>query len=450
MNSAPATQPRRNRLRAFFLSPSFLSPFLLSLAAGLALCFLLARNVRPQAQSPSAAKADSAELLPWLDPKPGCWEVRNRTVMQITNMAPAKAPSTDEAKHDCQDRMSRLTPQQRAQLGPEQLAGLEKQCEDTYAVLKKAGEQNVANLKKGVDSGPQTAMTCTKTPFGDVHGDVYDKKDPAKQCTRNAADSGGVRHMHVACNDFSGDFDRIDAEHFKGTKQSSGLAADPDSSGQRPMAKTTTTFTAKWISEGQPHLPYSPPMTDLDGVRPQGPYGVGWLDPFRLVAEIDGRRFIAEKAFLLINYADRGTAETYGPALSDVFQKIYMHCAVVAMAMHLHLDQQQPWKGRIDGSFDGRSAAQKFARFDADPGRFSRYSNEWNEIVSRGDPGGTSNAELARQDALFDEPTMNLLWDAYFSQYKTKVEKDAALEKVKEKCKLTVLDPDFFAGKRPD
>jgi len=387
--------------------------------------------------------------------RPGCWEVRNRTVFQTPGLTAAKTPTADEAKRDCQDRMSRLGPQQRAQLGPEQLAGLEKQCEDTYAVLKKAGEQNVERLKTGVDSGPQTAITCTKTPFGDVRGAVYDKKDPAKDCTRNVADSGGVRHMHVACNDFSGDFDRIDPEHFKGTKQNWGLAADPDASGQRPMAKTTTTFTAKWISEGQPHPPYSPPMTDLDGVRPKGPFSVAWLDPYRLVAEIDGKQFIAQQAFLLINYADEGTAENYGPALSDIFQKIYMHTEVAAMAMHLHLDQQQPWKGRIEGSLGGWSAAQAatlgFRNFDADPGRFSRYSTDWDKVVIRGDNGQSyATSFTQKQDALWTEQAMNTLWEAYFSQYKTQTEEVAALEKVKEKCKLTVLDPDFFAGRRRD
>jgi hypothetical protein len=39
-----------------------------------------------------------------------------------------------------------------------------------------------------------------------------------------------------------------------------------------------------------------------------------------------------------------------------------------------------------------------------------------------------------------------ILWDAYFDQAATQAERQALLSQIQEKYKLTVVDPDFFAG----
>ena len=440
MNVTSHTRLVCNRIRRFFLAS----------IATLISCVLLAGGVCAQTQSGNSTNADSG-VLPWLDVKAGCWEVRSQLVRTIKQATPQPGengyiPSADEA---LQKVLAGMNSEQRArQMSPEQQAEWKKQYEVTATLMRQTLKQQAVMLNKGINTGPQTGLRCSASPFADARGAVYNAKDPAKHCIRVVADSNGVRHMHIACNDFSDDFERIDAEHFKGTTQVWSPANEADATSDHPFGKDTTTLTAKWISENSPHLPYSPPMTDLDGRRPTGPYGVGWFDPFRLVAEIDGKQFIAERAYLLINHVTVGSAQNYGPSLASIFQEIYMHYAVAATAVHMHLDQQQPWKSRLAAASD--PSVDSFRNFDVHTERFATYSNEWNEIVDRGSPGHDGTAFIQQQGALWSEPTMNLLWDAYFSQYNTKAEKDAALQQVKEKYKLTILDPDFFAGTRRD
>lgn len=423
--------------------------FFLAAIAILVSCGLLTDELCAQTQPRNPANADS-DVLPWLDVKSGCWEIRSQVVRTIKQATPKPGengyiPSADEA---LQKVLAGMSPEQRArQMSPAQQAEWKKQYEITTGPLKQAVAQQVVMLNKGMNSGPQTGLQCSASPFADARGAMYNAKDPAKHCTRTVADSGSVRHMHIACNDFSDDFERIDAEHFKGTTQVWSPANEAEATSDHPFGKDTTTLTAKWISEGKPHLPYSPPMTDLDGRRPTGPYGVGWLDPYRVVAEIDGKQFIAERAYFLINHITEGSAQNYGPSLANIFQEIYMHYAVAATAVHMHLDQREPWRSRLKA---GSANLDFFRNFDAHTERFATYSGEWNEIVDRGSPGHDGTAFVQKQDALWTEPNMNLLWDAYFSQYGTKGEKDEALQQVKEKYKLTVLDPDFFAGTRRD
>jgi len=438
-----------NFARHAHLGHYYVRRFLLAAIPSFFSCFLLAPGICAQTLASNPANADSS-VLPWLDVKPGCWEVRAQTVRTIKQSAPQPGesgyiPSADEA---LQKTLAGMNAEQRArQMSPEQQIQWKKGYEATTAPIRQALKQQAAMMNKGISFGPQASLRCNPSPFADARGSVYNAKDPAKHCSRAVADSNGVRHMHIACNDFSNDYDRPDAEHFKGTTQVWSPANEADATSDHPFAKDTTTFTAKWISDMRPHLPYSPPMTDLDGVRPKGPYAVGWLDPYRLVAEIDGKQVIAERAYLLINFAPGGIEQTYGPALPDIFQNIYMHLAVGATAIHMHLDQKEPWKSWLEA---GHSAPNTDSFRNFDPEQFATYSNDWDKVVSRGSPGHGGTAEAQKEDATFAQTPMNILWKAYFSQYKTQAEKDAALQQVKEKYKLKILDPDFFAGTRRD
>jgi hypothetical protein len=94
-------------------------------------------------------------------------------------------------------------------------------------------------------------------------------------------------------------------------------------------------------------MPYAAPPTGLDGVRPKGLFEVDWLDPFRLVAVVDGNQFIARQAYLVINAATTGTIDEYGPVLADVMQKVCLHYALAYEAVKLHLDRQELWKGQL-------------------------------------------------------------------------------------------------------
>jgi hypothetical protein len=314
-------------------------------------------------------------------------------------------------------------------MSPQDLEAQRKMIAVLVDAARKAPAQTAAIMQKGTTV---TQLVCTATPFTDAQAAMYGSTDPAKHCVRTATDSGGVRHMRAACCDHEADFVRTDAEHFKGSTAHWAPAVAGSAPG---MVRDERTFVGKWVGEMQPHLPSSPPVTDLDGVRPLGPFAVASLDPYRIVAEIDGHQFIAQRAYLLINYASEGAAQTWGPSLPELFQNIYMRNEIAATALREKLRK------------DGPDAIRNF---DQPPQKWQQFCNESGCEVDRTTGLHSSSAFGLRHDAEALEGTLNDLWGAYFSRYATQAEKDAALASVKLKYKLTILDPDFFAGHRRD
>lgn len=393
--------------------------------AALCGCICMVQDLHAQ-----AAAGAAAPQLPWLEVKSGCWQIRQHLFQTSTaDTDAAGASAADAANRQYRDWLNKLTPEQRAKISPQDMEAQRKMIAVLADAARKAPAQRAAIMQKGATL---TQITCTATPFANAHAMMYGSSDPAKQCVRTATDSGGVRHMHLACSDHEADFERTDAQHFKGSTARWAPAGDASA---KDIVRDATTFAGKWISEQGPHLPSSPPTTDLDGVRHLGPFAVASFDPYRLVAEIDGHRFIAQRAYLLLNYASEGAAQTWGPTLPELFQNIYMRNAVAATALREGLRKAGP---------------NAIRSFDTQPQKWLQLCGDWSCEVNRDSPGHSSTAFMLKHDAEAMEPTLNDLWGAYFKRYPTQAEKAAALANLKSKYKLTVLDPDFFAGHRRD
>lgn len=398
----------------------------------------------------NVADVDSGKVQP-LNLKPGCWQVRTQgnTDMNLANLPapaeppPPKLPSVDEAMKQWLDH---LTPDQRAHLTQVQIdqtreilkANLEHPIKAPSAaeIQKQQAEFLTKTLAKG---GNLTQVVCTATPFLPQGKELYGTG--TKECTRSIQASGQELLGHVACPGRVTDYKRIDSEHFSGTLVSTGVS-HLNAKTDVPYTTTETT-TSKWISEASPHLPYSPPMTDLDGRRPRAPYEVATFDPYRIVAIIDEKKFIAQQAYFLLNNSSNGAAENWGPNLVNVMQKIYMRFEIYVEAARIQERQRHP------GKYPS-GAYVPLPNGGVDPYEQPNCCVVPGGTVDRDRLGHDSTATTEHQDATYQEGDINWGWDFYFSQARTPEEKQALLRKVQEKYKVTVVDPDFFFGTRRD
>jgi len=393
---------------------------------------------------------DSGKVLP-LNLKPGCWQVRTHTstVVKTPENLPAtatppppKRPTVEEAMKQW---LSTLTPEQHAHLTQAQIdqvrtifkASLEQPANGpTPAELQKQQADWITKLlAKG---GTTTDIICTDTPGIQQGKELYGTLP--KECTRSIQVSGQTWSGHRECPPRVADYKRTDAENASETIVETGMTNASDAPMQLAFTKTTT-ITSKWVAEAVPHMPYSVPSTDLDGNRPRGPFAVATFDPYRLVAIIDGKKFIARNAYFLINAQTNAEAEEWGPNLAHVMQKTYVQKEIYFEALRLRARLKDP--GRFPPGEDVPGIPDPFATPKCcvvpRPG-----------VIDRDTPGHDSSATEEHRDAEYSLGEVNPQWDFYFSQAKTPREKQALLEQVEERYKITVLDPDFFAGTRRD
>jgi hypothetical protein len=347
--------------------------------------------------------------------------------------------SPEEQEKILNDWLAKLTPAQRAEFNAEH-------PNQTPASMAAAGRAaDVASAKKaeaGTRVEDATRMVCTSLPFFDIAKEIYGRTAPT--CAKTFSLSGTVNHIQVACPALNGrkitdDYDRFDSENMKGVRRNVKVPNPSDSNAAQEATMSdfpfgtsqTTTTVAKWIGEGQPHMPHSPPPTALNGVRPMGPALVTWLDRFRIVARFEGQPLTAKDAYVAINRASLDTKLKYEPDEIALLQHILLQLNVAADAVKLHLDLQEPWKHRVD------AAGGVGIVFGPNAEGIS-----YNLLMTDTYPPPETN--LAETTFSETAPVERILWNAYFSQAKTEAEKQALLRKEEEKYKVTVVDPDFF------
>jgi len=376
-------------------------------------------------QSSAATEVDTGKVQP-LDLRPGCWEVYRRVSIAVSAPSPEAIKKTEQTIDDSirksiedLEKNPNLTPAQRAQ----SIAAAKAMADG----MKQAGAGAA-----GESAGDSPAeIFCTQTPFLDEGKDVYGTRSGA--CARTI-DGRQARHMRVVCPNRTSDYERKDSETFEATTRGEQVGADT-----RKYTQTVST-TGKWVGEASPHMPYPVPRTDLNGVRPRGPYAIAWLDRYRIVAVIDDKPIVAIHAYYLLSMIPSGASEQYGPRLSDVLQQMYMHDAIAVEAVKLGLG---PWDNASlctgslgwihcgpQADFPGLERAVMFGETSPPESISSRKMQMLASSLH-----GSSDAY---------QGAVERLWKAYFKQAKTNEEQLALLETVKQKYRITATDPDFF------
>ena len=379
------------------------------LGLGLAASFCMPAVGFSQAPAVDPADVDSGKVQP-LDLKPGCWEVRIESLSWV-------AATPQELKPEEISKMeSFMTPEQLTEF-----KSVVRTLQEGSQKYGKPAQENRQQVLRQPGGGQQ--MACTDAPFGTNGVEVYGSQ--TQKCERSVQESGGVRHMHVLCPGPEGaplflvDYQRIDEGYFTGTRV-----------GTLENWPTIMSFAGKWMGEASPHLPHSPPPTDLDGKRPLGPVTVMRLDGFRVVAMAQGVQIIAVIAAGAFGGLPANTVKAYGPNLADAYQQIYLHWSVANEAMNMMLGLQEPWKSQL--------AAQGIQNLTPSSVRF----NQWAQGNPFDQAYNTNNLSVQAQE----EARERILWDAYFSSAKTDAEKKDMLQKAQEKYKVTIIDPDFFSS----
>jgi hypothetical protein len=399
------------RVRICVVSPASAAARAIAVAAILVSNVLLPAGILAQNNSSISRNVDTGKAQP-LNLTPGCWVIQANVISK--GMFAAMAVKEKEEQQKAKSAATRAA------------------FQNSIDILKKSEANN-----KGQEI---TTFPCTLTPFSEVSAEIYGSAAP--QCKKTIDRlAGGVQHFHVQCPSVDGalvtdDYERIDARTFKGRKVKVH-PFDPANAAET-MVTESTTFQAKWTGAVTPHMPYSPALTDLKGLVPKGPFAVATYDPYRIVAIINGEQFMAKQAYYEINRISAVGIRRYGPSLADRFENIYIHYEIAEDVLKLHLDQQEPWKTQLANS----GGVPNFLR---------RAKTQIGQIggdfaVDTSSANHASTEETLRHDALALDPIEEIFWNAYFSQAKTEAGKQALLKTVREKYKLTVMDPDFFAG----
>jgi hypothetical protein len=322
--------------------------------------------------------------------RPGCWDVRVQTdtfIMQSPGAAEAigaqKLPSVDQVM---QQTLARLTPEQRAHINQ---ADLRKSIQDSLDQNQKAIAQAQAAARKPVVAHRlANGVKCSANPLG------------AMGIPANA-----VQHA--------------DAGHFNSVQRVS-----------QANGTVTVTTVGKWISEDAPHMPFSPPPTDLNGRRPKGPHDVMWLDQNRIVAVIDGQQLTAVEAYLVINLSPNRVLDPdiYKRGWSSVLQHNYMYYTIA---------------NELDPT---RSPAQRAKGILLIQGTFSAFNTGSDE----GAPVDTrvSGYHYVGQDRQ-EYDREQRLWKVYLGRASSESGKQSLTQQAESKYKVSIVDPDFFAGQQP-
>ena len=359
--------------------------FTLLSTIGIGACIFLL----PEIGSPGYTFAQSAgdtKIVP-LDLKPGLWELHIHTSNTDVSYAASKASMEELIKN--------YTPEQRA-----------KAMADYEANERKAIE------KRKAGSDRKSKQCPLKQDF------VSHVEAIGPNCQKQISSTGQAFSMHIPCKNADGTsgyvqtntFKRIDAENFQGTIEvASHVPA---------IGTVTETFTGKWISDSCSGPPAG--YAAKNGLHPKGPENVARDDPNRIVAVFDGKEVTAQQAWNMLKKVPPPTRNSYKSGMTGLFERVYLQNAVAQEAIKLHLDKQQPWKDQLaKAKMNDLQHVQNYA----------------------GDPNIPPEIW-----ALWIDDQNHILYKAYFSQGATKAENDALLAKEKAKYKITVKDPDFFAG----
>lgn len=316
--------------------------------------------------------------------RPGCWDIRIE-INTIINQAPQGEKAVDARKLPSVDELMQQT---LARLTPQQrahidVAQLREEIARTLDASRKALEQAQAAARKPlVGRRVLNGVRCSANPLSDL---------------RITA----------------GDVKRSDPQHFEASHRQTAQAAS-----------ATVTTVAKWISEATPHMPYSPAPTDLYGRKALGPHDVTWLDQNRIVAVIDGRRITALEAYLILNLPPRHILEpaVYQHGWTGVLQHNYMYWATAyELDPRKHLP---PMDKAILGVFSPFNTGS-----DDDASVDTRVDN-YHYV-------GTDRQEYDREQHL---------WGVYLSRAASQTAKEGLAQQAQDKYRVSVVDPDFFAG----
>ena len=336
-----------------------------------------------------AQTTNDPKIVP-LDLKPGLWELHIHTSNSDVSYAASKAAMEEMTKN--------YTPEQR-----------KKMMADYEARELKA----IADRKKGTD---RKYNHCPlKQDF------VVKVEATGSACSKQISSTGQAFNMHVACKAADGTpgyvqtntFKRIDAENFQGTVEVvSHVPA---------IGTVSETFIGKWISDSCSGPPAG--YAAKNGLHPKGPSDVARDDPNRIVAVIDEKQITAQQAWNMIKKVPPATRNSYKSGMTGLLERLYLQNAIAEEAIKLHLDKQQPWKDKLAKA--KMNDLQHVQNYAGDPNIPPEVWAQW------------------------IDDQQHILYNAYFSQGATKTENDALLAKEKAKYKMTVKDPDFFAGANP-
>ena len=336
-----------------------------------------------------AQTASDPKIVP-LDLKPGLWELHIHTSNTDVSYAASKAAMEEMTKN--------YTPEQR-----------KKMMADYEAKELKAIEQR----KKGSD---RKSNHCPlKQDF------VFKVEATGSTCSKQISSTGQAFNLHVACRAADGtpgyvqtnSFKRVDAENFQGTVEvASHVAA---------IGTVTETFIGKWISDSCSGPPAG--YAARNGLHPKGPADVARDDPNRIVAVFDGKQITAQQAWNMIKKVPSATRNSYKSGMSGLLERLYLQNVIAEEAIKRHLDKQEPWKDKLAKA-------------------------KMNDLQHVQNYGGDPNIPPEVWAQWIDDQ-QHILYNAYFSQGAAKEENDALLAKEKAKYKITVKEPDFFAGTIP-
>jgi hypothetical protein len=359
--------------------------FILCSAVGAAACLFLPPEIGLPGHA-FAQNASDTKIVP-LDLNPGLWELRIHT--SNTDV------SYEASKKSMEEITKSYTPEQRA-----------KAMADYEVNERKAVEKRKAGSDRKSNHCP------LKQDF------LAHVEATGPNCQKQISSTGQAFNMHIACKNADGTsgyvqtntFKRIDAENFQGTVEvASHVPA---------IGTVTETFTGKWISDSCSGPPAG--YAAKNGLHPKGPENVARDDPNRIVAVFDGKQITAQQAWNMLKKVPPATRNSYKSGLTGLLERIYLQNAVAEDAIKLHLDKQQPWKDKLaKAKMNDLQHVQNYA----------------------GDPNIPPEVW-----ATWIDDQHHILYNAYFSQGATQVENDALLAKEKAKYKITVKDPDFFAG----
>jgi hypothetical protein len=333
-----------------------------------------------------AQSASDVKIVP-LDLKPGLWELKIHISNTDVSYAASKASMEQLTKN--------YTPAQRA-----------KAMADYEEDERKAVEKRKAGSDRKSNHCP-------------LKQDFVSKVEAiGPNCSKQISSTGQAFNMHVACKNADGtpgyvqtnSFKRIDAENFQGTLE---LVSHV------PLIGTVTeTFIGKWISDSCSGPPAG--YAAKNGLHPKGPSDVARDDPNRVVAVFDGKEMTAQQAWNMLKKVQPAVRDSYKSGLTGLLERLYFQNAIAAEAQKLHLDKQQPWKDQLAKA--KTNDLQRVQNYAGDPNIPPEVMAQW------------------------IDDQQHILYKAYFSQGATKAENDALLAKEQAKYKITVKDPDFFAG----
>jgi hypothetical protein len=335
-----------------------------------------------------ASRGDSAAAVPQLDLKPGFWEIHLNVA--TTGMIPRLAPESILAL------TASMTPEQRR---------------DFVADLEGRHDKAEQEARTGRD---RTGTIC---PLRQDFETRIEANLQVEHCRKTIRSTGQELHLQLQCPAFDGvpeteqdsDFERIDAENFRGSIQLIRR-------GQRTVT-ITETYRGYWRGESCPN---PPPNRVIHSVaKPNGPDSVAAQDPSRVVALIDGRPISARQGMDLIDSAPPSVRSRYQGRLPELLQRLYMQNAIIAEAVRLHLDREPPWNARLQNT---SKLLQGVPNYSGDSNIPPTLLAQWQNARGR------------------------ILWEAYFSQAAGLQERQALFEQLQQKYRITVQDPDFFSG----